>query len=332
MACDMLYAKGMQRLDKSELPGLSRFMTAAGLVAYALIAAGLLVAAQEPAPTSPDGAALQAAVDRAMAGRSGTVVVAHVGSGRLLAQHRMEVAARRRVLPGSTLKPFTLQALLDAQVVRPDTRFACPLQLKLAGHRMDCSHPRQPGPFDATSALALSCNNYFAHFAARLDDSTLDRAFAQAGLISVTGLAADEAVGRVQRSGSPAQHRLKALGAADVQVTPLGLLSAYRRLAYIRRQDSGGQSPSPVFAGLEASVERGLAQAAGVEGMSVAGKTGTAAAVEGNWTHAWFAGYAPADKPEIVLVVFLERGTGASDASPVARQIFEAFHQSRRQP
>jgi cell division protein FtsI/penicillin-binding protein 2 len=57
----------------------------------------------------------------------------------------------------------------------------------------------------------------------------------------------------------------------------------------------------------------------------VAGKTGTAPAEQGQWTHAWFAGFAPAGKPEIVLVVFLEKGRGGSDAAEVAREIFAAF-------
>jgi penicillin-binding protein 2 len=64
--------------------------------------------------------------------------------------------------------------------------------------------------------------------------------------------------------------------------------------------------------------------------MKVAGKTGTSAAADGPWTHAWFAGYAPATNPDIVLVVFLEKGHGGSDAATVARQVFEAFAMSHR--
>jgi penicillin-binding protein 2 len=59
--------------------------------------------------------------------------------------------------------------------------------------------------------------------------------------------------------------------------------------------------------------------------MKVAGKTGTAPAEEGSWTHAWFAGYAPAANPEIVLVVFLEKGHGGNEAAWVAKQIFASF-------
>lgn len=302
------------------------------LCAVVLIGSGLSGQARKAVHTGQDAAALQSTLALAMAGQSGTAVILEVESGRILASHRAEIAARRLVLPGSTVKPFTLRALLEAQAIRPDTRFVCPRKLNLAGHRMDCSHPHTAEPMNAVSALAYSCNNYFAHFAARLDDSALDRAYAKAGLTAATGLAADEATGQVQRSGVPERHRLKALGATDVHVTPLGLLNAYGRLARIRRQETDDEGLNTVFAGLEASVTWGMARAAGVEGMRVAGKTGTASAADGNWTRAWFAGYAPAEKPEIAVVIFLERGTGAADAAPVARQIFEAFHRSRRQP
>jgi len=315
----------------------------AALVASLLLPAtvakveGILVHGQSPA--TPPAAArpgmarvLQDAVDRAMRGRSGAAVVVDVESGRIVAQHRLGIATRRRVLPGSTVKPFTLRALLEANAIRPDTTLLCPIRLQLDGHRMDCSHPRLAAPLDAANALAYSCNNYFAHFVARLDDAQLDRAFARAGLTSVTGSAADEVAGELRPARTPQQHSLKAIGAEAVNVTPVGLLHAYRRLALLRRQGSQDETLRTVFAGLEASVTQGMARAAAVEGLAVAGKTGTAGADEGSWTHAWFAGYAPADKPEIALVIFLERGTGAADASLVARQVFEAFAQAQVKP
>jgi cell division protein FtsI/penicillin-binding protein 2 len=58
-------------------------------------------------------------------------------------------------------------------------------------------------------------------------------------------------------------------------------------------------------------------------GISAAGKTGTAAG-PGPQTHGFFAGYAPADRPEIVLVVYLEHGHG-NDAAVIANSIFAAY-------
>lgn len=57
----------------------------------------------------------------------------------------------------------------------------------------------------------------------------------------------------------------------------------------------------------------------------VAGKSGTAEDPPRE-THAWFAGYAPYDKPEIVVVAFVENGGGGgSVAGPVTRQVFASY-------
>jgi len=63
-----------------------------------------------------------------------------------------------------------------------------------------------------------------------------------------------------------------------------------------------------------------------------AGKTGSAehGLRKARQTHAVFVGYAPFDKPEIAVSVFLENGGhGGSDAAPVARQIYQTYFQAR---
>ncbi|MGQ9779858.1 MAG: penicillin-binding protein 2 [Bacillota bacterium] len=57
----------------------------------------------------------------------------------------------------------------------------------------------------------------------------------------------------------------------------------------------------------------------------VAGKTGTAQNPHGP-SHAWFVGMAPADDPQIVVVVLVEHGTsGSLAAAPIARKVMEAY-------
>ena len=62
-------------------------------------------------------------------------------------------------------------------------------------------------------------------------------------------------------------------------------------------------------------------------GIPVAGKTGTAeVGTVGTAPHSWFTAYAPADKPEIALVVMAENaGEGSTVAAPLARQVIEAY-------
>lgn len=60
----------------------------------------------------------------------------------------------------------------------------------------------------------------------------------------------------------------------------------------------------------------------------VAGKTGTAqSAQEGALPHSWFAGYFPADDPELAVVVIAENaGEGSTVAAPMFRQIVEGYY------
>ena len=83
----------------------------------------------------------------------------------------------------------------------------------------------------------------------------------------------------------------------------------------------------------------GTGRAAGIQGIDVAGKTGTAqtrevrsAADRRAWRddHAWFAGFAPAEDPRVVLVVLVERaGPGGREAAPLARDVFRAIFLER---
>ena len=60
-------------------------------------------------------------------------------------------------------------------------------------------------------------------------------------------------------------------------------------------------------------------------GVSTAGKTGSAEN-ENPEAHAWFAGYAPADNPQVVVVAMVEGGEhGGQVAAPLGRQLLEAY-------
>ena len=278
-----------------------------------------------PAPETE----LQRAVERVMAGRSGTAVVADVDSGRLLAHYRLEVAARTLASPGSTVKPFTLAALLEAGKLDAQTTLVCRRRVRLAGQELNCTHVETAEPLDPVAALAYSCNYFFAHFGRFLEAHDLAEAFRRAGLGSPSGLVQTEATGNVRVASTVEEKQLEALGHWGVETTPLALLAAYRQLALRRKRERGNSQLAPVFAGLEAATEYGTGQSARPEGLRVAGKTGTSRARAGEWTQAWFVGYAPADNPEIVLVVFVERGRGGADAAPLAREIFAAWQAER---
>jgi penicillin-binding protein A len=78
-------------------------------------------------------------------------------------------------------------------------------------------------------------------------------------------------------------------------------------------------------------VENGAASNARIDGVSVAGKTGTAENGEGDPYTLWFTGFAPADDPQYAITVLVEDGGGLGQegygnliAAPVAKQVLEA--------
>ncbi len=288
------------------------------MVVLAVLLYAIVCAAQQPGA----GAALEPVIASLMAGKPGTAVVLEVSTGSILAKWNLKVAAQRVTTPGSVVKPFVLMELLQLGKVDPEQHLVCHRTLTIAGKRMTCTHSPAITNLDAADAIAYSCNSYFAQAAARLSLSELTEAFERAGFGARTGLAEDEAVGRIVPALDLPQLQLQALGYWGVEVTPLELLAAYRNLA-LHKLKNDLPATTAVFAGLEHAVQYGMAHDALPSGITAAGKTGTAVGATPQ-THGFFLGYAPADKPEIVLVVYLEHGRGG-DAAAMAAPIFTAY-------
>ena len=216
-----------------------------------------------------------------------------VASGRVLLHDGPDVVPTR---PGSTVKPFTLLALIEAGL-DPARRLPCLRKLTIAGRRFDCTHP-PIHTVDAREALAYSCNFYFASAASRLGPDRLVQTFADHGLTLRIGT----------------DPRLSALGEEGIAVTPHTLARAYRLLAV-------GRNPV-VHDGLSLATTGGTGKLAGP---NFAGKTGTAASPNRVSLQAWFAGWTPRTSPEHVIVVFLPTGRGASDAAPAAKRLYETW-------
>jgi len=264
--------------------------------------------------------AWQTAVERAArVAPEARIVVLDIASARLVGAYRLDDAARTLAAPGSTLKPLVLYGLVGTGRWNPASRIACDRQLVVAGHRLACAHPPAP-PFDAREALAWSCNSYFAAVARTLRPGELGRLLHRTGLLGATGLARDEALAEFREPDSQEAEQLALLGVEGVRVTPLELAVAYRWLALELAAHSDSAATQVVRTGLADSASFGMAGPASLGGVAILGKTGTAAGISSSQTHGWFVGLAPAQKPKVVIVVYLPAGRGA-DAARVAGEI-----------
>jgi penicillin-binding protein 2 len=252
---------------------------------------------------------------------NGTSLVLSLNPSKLVHAQNPEFAAGRRLQPASTVKPFSLKALLDAGKLGAEESFLCNGRLKIGSHVLNCVHPRIDLPMTPELAIAYSCNGATAHFAQRFSQDELPRAFLADGFEAITGLRPqDEAAGIVRRNTFGESAQLQALGEEGVKITSLELLLAYSRLARAVQQSKY----TALLRGLEGAVDFGTAQAAKAPGLNVAGKTGSIVLDSGS-PLAWFAGFAPSRAPRLAVVVALAGNSGGADAAPKAAELFTRF-------
>ena len=252
------------------------------------------------------------ALRSALAGTPAVAAVLSGKDGRLLAaQHPGEIDTVAST-PGSVLKPLFLMAALQQGLIRENETVLCNRSLHIAGHNLSCMHPPDPDVFNGETALAYSCNTYFAKLATRFSPTQAVAVLREAGF--GTRFAAGSA-GTVVTPANVQDLQLLVLGLKGITVTPLQLARAYWNVSQQLKLESAVQR------GLQGSVDYGAAHNAATQGIEVTGKTGTASSPGQPWSHGWFAGIASYDKVSIILVLYVPHGNGG-DAALLAHRFF----------
>jgi len=257
------------------------------------------------------------------------IVVLDIASGRLLASSHLAEAGRTLAAPGSTLKPLVLYSLIASGRWDPSRRIACTRKLNIAGRSLNCSHPAAD-PMDAREALTWSCNTYFAAVGGTLAPGELRTLLEPTGLLSPATFVPAQVTAVLHNPQTPDHSRLAVLGVEGILVTPLELAAAYRWLAIQIAAHPESVAAQVVLAGLQDSASFGMAGAASLGEVPVAGKTGTASPAAGTQTHGWFVGWAPSGaastglvspgQARVVIAVYLPAGHGA-DAARVGAEM-----------
>lgn len=234
--------------------------------------------------------------------------------------------------PGSTIKPFTIAAALEAGLYRADTAIdTAPGFFKVSGKDIRDLH--NYGRIDVAGVIQKSSNVGAAKIALSLPPERLWRTFSSAGLGQVTGSGFPGEVSGVLR---PYQkwHEIERATLSfgyGVSVTLLQLAQAYSVLANdgvlkpvsfvsgARSEPRAVLSPATAQS-VRAMMERvtgegGTALLARVPGYRVAGKTGT---VRKLTAHGYsedhylslFAGMVPASRPRLVMAVVINEPAG----------------------
>ena len=251
--------------------------------------------------------------------------------------------------PGSTVKPFTVAAALQAGIVRPDSILDTrPGFMKVGGHTI--FDVRNYGVIDVRKVIKKSSNVGAGKLALELPPDDLWRMFHRTGFGVPTGSRfPGEAQGTLTDfSGWRKVHRVTLSYGYGLAATPLQIARAYAafgnggllpEVGFVRTR--GGPSASrampasvagQVLGMLEEVVEPGgTALRARVDGYRVGGKTGTTRKSEaGGYSqdryHSAFAGLAPMSDPRLsVVVVIDEPGGDAYYGGVVAAPVFSSI-------
>lgn len=253
--------------------------------------------------------------------------------------------------PGSVYKTVTLAAAIEQIPDLFDRTFTCTGSTVVGGETITCPHAH--GELDAYSALASSCNGFFAQIAAELGAERLSAYAERSGLTGsyrVSGL--NTAAGQFDaQDAAGGQLGWAGVGQYNDLVNPCALMVYMGAIAnggraavpelVLKTENALGMAGLPSFTRRTGSlIEAGTAEtladmmaynvteaygALRFPNMDVCAKSGTAEVGGGKAPHAWFAGFLRGEDTPYAFVVLVENGgSGADVAGPIAARVLDA--------
>ncbi len=258
--------------------------------------------------------------------------------------------------PGSTFKILTTTAALGEKVVSLNERFFDPGSVEVQGRTIHCWKDGGHGSQTFQEVVENSCNVGFVNVGLRLGADSFYKYFTAFGLGKTTNVdLPGEAKGIVIEKSQVKPINLATMSMGQsIAVTPLQLVTAVAAVAndgqrlrpQIVREVKGKDgemirsfapdiinqvvdtaTAQEVKKVLESVVANGTGKNAYIEGFRIAGKTGTAQKVgaggymPGKYV-ASFVGFAPADNPQIVMVVIIDEPVGLYYGGQIAAPVF----------
>ncbi len=268
--------------------------------------------------------------------------------------------------PGSIFKIITSIAAIEENIAGKDEVYYCDGSLNVAGRNIKCWKPGGHGVQNFNQTLENSCNVAFMEMGAKLGAEKLNEYIKLFGFGTQSGIdLPGEATGIVKNVGD-----INAVDLATISFGQTNTMNGIQFMTALNAVANGGDLIQPhimkelshkdgngtkiidevfvpkiqenivdekstmrVKEALESTVSKGSSKDAGIEGIKVAGKTGTAEKVDpetgtyGAGYIASFAGFAPYDNPQVSLIVIIDNPKngehfGGIVAAPFAGELF----------
>ena len=263
--------------------------------------------------------------------------------------------------PGSTFKLVVSAAALESGYT-PETEVYAPQELELPNTSRTLGNYGGAAcdPDDHQSladALRVSCNTAFADLGMSLGWGVIERKARAFGWEEPLDIPLPVTASRLPDAPDDAQTAMSAIGQFDVRATPLQMAMVAAAIGNegtlmrpylvdavrapdlkvlsttepeVYRESMTRSDAAQLTEMMVGAVSDGSGRGAAIDGVAVAGKTGTAETGRDTAPHTWMVSFAPAQDPVIALAVIVEEGgdgdrdaTGGSIAAPIAKAIME---------
>lgn len=268
--------------------------------------------------------------------------------------------------PGSIFKIITSIAAIEENIAGKDEVYYCDGSLNVAGKNIKCWKPGGHGVQNFNQTLENSCNVAFMEMGAKLGAEKLNEYIKLFGFGTQSGIdLPGEATGIVKNvedissvdlatisfGQTNTMNGIQFMTALNAVANGGDLIQPHIMKELSHKDDNGTKIIDEVFVpkiqenivdekstmrvkeALESTVSNGSSKDAGIEGIKVAGKTGTAEKVDsetgtyGAGYIASFAGFAPYDNPQVSLIVIIDNPKngehfGGIVAAPFAGELF----------
>lgn len=263
-------------------------------------------------------------------------------------------------MPGSVFKMCVASAALEENLVNEKTSFTCTGSISVEGETIHCSNISGHGTQSFVEAISNSCNPAFVQIGQMLGASKFRQYYQGFGFSDKTGIdLPGEAEDSFWKEGKMGGVDLAVASfGQNFSITPIQMITACAAVSNggyvvqphvvskitdskgnviktvdkkVKRQVISDDTSKKMNEYLEYNTERQGAVAGYISGYKVAGKTGTSekkgvTKVESSFSEDYissFCGYAPADDPQIAMLVFFDTPDGdAYYGSQVSSPVF----------
>ena len=263
-------------------------------------------------------------------------------------------------MPGSVFKMCVASAALEENLVNDKTSFTCTGSIEVEGETIHCSNISGHGTQNFVEAISNSCNPAFIQIGQMLGAGKFRQYYQGFGFSDKTGIdLPGEAEDSFWKEGKMGGVDLAVASfGQNFTITPIQMITACAAVSNggyvvqphvvskitdskgnviktvdkkIKRQVISDDTSKKMNEYLEYNTERQGAAAGYISGYKVAGKTGTTekrgvTKVESSFSEDYissFCGYAPADDPQIAMLVFFDTPDGdAYYGSQVSSPVF----------